>query len=242
MDVADIKKATVSSTSKGFAMERRSFLQWLGSAACSTAFLGITGCRGKQYAHVLKEDDKNMVGSHKAGSEVYEQQVSDAVAKLLGRECSAIQQVSHEGLGVRKKKICFVGVENSSSEDLGDFKQHLFELIDQKISESDMFEQISERVVSVGLHSAHLRPDDLFIPSNRRTFQQVMERENQPFDYLLFAKLTSGTTNSNGDYQRDYLLTLEMINISTDESHKVSAKVRKGYHKSMLNRFKHYGD
>ena len=55
-------------------------------------------------------------------------------------------------------------------------------------------------------------------------------------------KLTSGTTNSNGDYQRDYLLTLELINISTDESHKVSAKVRKGYHKSVLGRLKNYGD
>lgn len=222
-------------------MDRRVFVQWLGGTALSTAVMGLSGCRGKQYAHVLKKDENNMVGSHKAGSEVYEEQVTEAVGKLLGKECSQIQQVSHEGLGPRKKKICFLGIENASAEDLGDFKAHLFELIDQKISESDMFEQLSERAVSVGLERCRLRPDELFIPSNQRTFQQAMERNNQPFDYLLFAKLTSGTTASNGDYQRDYLLTLELVNIETSEGQKVSAKVRKGYHKTVLGKVRNYG-
>lgn len=222
-------------------MDRRLFVRWLGGATLSTAVLGFSGCRGKQYAHVLKKDENNMVGSHKAGSEVYEEQVAEAVAKLLGKECSQIQQVSHQGIGPIKKKICFVGVENASAEDLGDFKAHLYELIDQKISESDMFEKLSDRYVEVGLRDSRLRPDDLFKPSNQRTFQQVMERNNQPFDYLLFAKLTSGTTTSNGDYQRDYLLTLELINIESGEGEKVSAKVRKGYHKTVLGRLRNYG-
>ena len=61
----------------------------------------------------------------------------------------------------------------------------------------------------------------------------------QPFDYLLYAKLTSGTTQQNGDYQRDYLLTLELVNIHNGEFLKESAKLRKGYHHSWLGRMFH---
>ena len=61
------------------------------------------------------------------------------------------------------------------------------------------------------------------------------------FDFLLFAKITSGTTRSNKDYQRDYLLTLELLDIHTGEALKESADLRKGYHKSKLGELKHYG-
>lgn len=222
-------------------MDRRRFMT-VATGLLPGALMILAGCRGKQYAHVLKEDENNMVGSHKAGSEVYEQQVTQSVAKLLGRECNAIQQVSHQGLGPVKKKICFVGVENASSEDLGDFKQHLCELIDQEIGKSEVFQQLSQRYVEAGLRDARLRPDELFRPSNQKTFQQVMERNDQPFDYLLFAKLTSGSTVSNGDYQRDYMLTLELVDIHSGETvSRVSEKVRKGYHKSFLGRLRNYG-
>ena len=62
----------------------------------------------------------------------------------------------------------------------------------------------------------------------------------QPFDYLLYAKLTSGTTNQNGDYQRDYLLTLELVNIHNGEFDKESARLRKGYHKTWLGKVLKY--
>ncbi len=54
--------------------------------------------------------------------------------------------------------------------------------------------------------------------------------------------ITSGTTTSNGDYQRDYLLTMELLDIHTGESLKDSAMLRKGYHKSLLGKLKHYND
>ena len=70
----------------------------------------------------------------------------------------------------------------------------------------------------------------------------VMEQAKQPFDYLLFAKITSGTTRSNNkDYQRDYLLTLELVDVVNLTTDKESAELRKGYHKSVLGKLKHYG-
>ncbi len=63
-----------------------------------------------------------------------------------------------------------------------------------------------------------------------------MEQASQPFDYLLYAKLTSGTTRTNKDYQRDYLLTLELLNVHTGDYDKESETISKGYHHSRLSR------
>ena len=61
-----------------------------------------------------------------------------------------------------------------------------------------------------------------------------MEQQGQPFDYLLYATITSGTTHENKDYQRDYLLTMEMINVKTGQYDKQAARSRKGYHHSRV--------
>jgi hypothetical protein len=59
---------------------------------------------------------------------------------------------------------------------------------------------------------------------------------------LLLATVTSGTTVKNDkDYQRDYLLTLELIDIETGHADKDSAEIRKGYHKNKLGAIKNYG-
>ena len=69
-----------------------------------------------------------------------------------------------------------------------------------------------------------------------RMFVGLMEQQGQPFDYLLFAKLTSGTTRENRNYQRDYDLTLELVNIHTGEQDKQLATLSKGYYHSRTSR------
>ncbi len=217
-------------------MDRRSFLG-LGFA---TLIGGLAGCRGYQHAHVLKDDDKDLVGSHAAGAETYQRLIDESVAKLLGRACEpvAIQQA---GMVIgERKKICFIGVENCTAEEIGDFKEQIYELIDSAINESQQYHEISRRYVDAGLKQLRLPPDQLFIKENQRNFQAVMEEMGQPFDFLLFAKLTSGTTQQNKDYQRDYLLTLELVNIHTGDPIKESAKLRKGYHRSWFGKMFKY--
>jgi len=196
-------------------MIRRRFLQQCSLAGASLVSFVLSGCRGKQYAHILESDDRNMVGSHEAGASVFEPLVQKAVVDLLARESSgSIQQAGHNEQATFPKKICFCGIENASAEELGDFKEQLYEIIDQQIVEAQVYEPVSRRFVEAGLREGRLRPDELFLPNNQRTFVAIMEKQGNPFDYLLFAKLTSGTTRSNGsDYQRDYLLTLELVNI-----------------------------
>lgn len=223
-------------------MNRRQFLGRAGALVVGSAAVGA-GCRGHQYGHVLQNDQKDMVGSHAAGAETFKPLIDEAVGKLLARQ-GCLPPIQPAGgpasAAPGPKRICFVGLENKSAEELGDFKDQICQIIDTRIVESKAFLPVSPHFVAEGLKELRLRPEQLFLPANQRKFLAVMEQQGQPFDYLLFANLTSGTTTSNKDYQRDYLLTLELVNLQTGEPDKESATIRKGYHKTRVGAWKKY--
>lgn len=138
-------------------------------------------------------------------------------------------------------RVCFIGIENKSAEELLDFKDQLYERIDSQINGSANFRSISRRMVDAALIETRLRPDSLFLPDNRAAFAAVLGRQGTPVDYLLYATITSGTTDRNRSTQRDYVLTLEMINLHTGDYLKESAKIRKGYHKSRAGKWWNFG-
>ena len=219
-------------------MQRR-FLLPLGLLLFTATLGSACGCRGRQVGHIVEPQQADMVGSHTAGAATFNALIDEAVARLLGRQEVHIHPASHAG-PLPPKRICFVGVENASAEELGDFKAQIYEQIDSQLLQSHAFDPVSRRFVDAALVQTRLRPDALFIPDNMRLFTAVMEQQGQPFDYLLYARLTSGTTHNNHDYQRDYLLTLEMVNVATGQYDKESAKIRKGYHKTHLGRLRNY--
>jgi len=213
----------------------------LGGILATTAVLAFAGCRSShQFTHVIKDDQADLVGSHRAGAETFNPLINEAVARLLARQESRFQQASFDGGPPVAKRVCFIGVENRSIEELGDFKEQIYEQIDSQILQAPSFEPISRRYVEAGLIETRLRPDSLFMPQNMQMFTAAMQRQGQPFDYLMFAKLTSGTTESNQDYQRDYVLTLEVVDVQSGAYDKESAKIRKGYHKSRLGKWRKY--
>ena len=137
--------------------------------------------------------------------------------------------------------VCFIGIENKSVEELGDFKDQIYELIDSQIVQAPTFNPINRRFVDAGLRQTRLRPDQLFIPQNMQMFTESLSQQGQPLDYLLYATLTSGTTENNkNNYQRDYLLTLEMIDVHTGNYDKQTASLRKGYHRTKVSKFRFY--
>jgi len=224
-------------------MHRRAFLTRglvLGSGA-ALGLIGLGGCRNHQYARVVKPGEREMVGSHQAGSETFRPLVEEAVARLLSRQPDdAVQMLASnppQPLPSAPKRICFVGVENKSAEEIGDFKDQIYQCIDTKILEGGVFQAVNRRYVEAGLHETRLRPDQLFVPANMRQFVAYMEKAGQPFDYLLYATLTSGTTRQNKDVQRDYLLTLELIDVRNGQYDKQSAEISKGYHHSAVSRW-----
>jgi len=202
---------------------------------------GFTGCRAHQYGHIVDAKDDDMVGSHSAGAATYKPLINESIAKILGRcSQSPIQYASHGG-PPPPMRVCFIGVENKSIEEIGDFKEQIYQHMDTQLSGTPNFAFISKRYVDHGLMETRLRADQLFIPANQRTFAAHMEQAGQPFDYLMYATLTSGTTENNRSEQRDYLLTIELVNIHTGQYEKESASIRKGYHKSRAGRASNYG-
>lgn len=213
-------------------MDRRHFLGKAATGLLGLGFLAPSGCRSRQTAQVLKPGERDMVGSHSAGGEVYKPLVDEAVSKLLSRHSRPVQTSFSDAPG--PMRICFVGVENKSVEELADFKEQIYQLIDTRLLEGGVYHAVSRRFVEAGLRDTRLRPDQLMVPQNMRVFVEAMEQMGQPFDHLLYATLTSGTTRSNKDYQRDYLLTLEMIDVRTGQYDKESAQLSKGYNVSPM--------
>ena len=123
------------------------------------------------------------------------------------------------------KTICFVCVENKSAEELGDFKDMIYQQINTKIVQSDLFEPVSKRKLDAVLHETRLRPDSLMVPDNMHLFTSIMQRDGEPIDYFLYATLNSGSTERNSSTQRDYLLTLELVNIHSGKQDMENAKI-----------------
>jgi hypothetical protein len=224
------------------------------SVLAMLATLSILGCARHQYGHILAKNDKDLVGSHAAGAATWNPLVDEAVAKLLGRCPPAIQRVVFEAteipidqetigsaLATGPASVCFIGIENKSAEELVDFKDQLFERIDMQINQTEAFRGLSRRMVDAALLETRLRPDSLFLPANRQLFSAALGRQGAPVDYLLYATITSGTTDRNKSSQRDYLLTLEMVNLHTGEFLKESAEIRKGYSKTRAGKWWNYG-
>jgi hypothetical protein len=218
----------------------------------------FSGCANHRYAHIMKNDAIDMVGSHDAGAAVWNPLVDESVAKLLTRCPPTIQQTGFAaeslidpatGLPASAPSlaqsgvstICFVGIENKSAEDLNDFKDQIFERIDSQINSAPQFRSVSRRMVDAALLETRLRPDSLFLPGNRELFAASLGRQGMPIDTLMYATITSGTTDRNTSSQRDYLLTLEMVNLHNGEYVKESAKIRKGYHKTRAGKWWNFG-
>lgn len=226
-------------------MDRRRFLRRFASGALGLSFVApYCGCRGRQTSQVMAPDEPGMVGSHTAGAETYLPLIDTAVANLLDRHCQGVQPASYNPgqppQPPTPMRICFVGVENRGAEEIGDFKDQIYQQIDTRIVQSQVYSPVSRRFVEAGLRETRLRPDELFVPQNMQRFTDAMWRQGQPFDYLLYATITSGTTQSNADYQRDYLLTLEMVDVRNGQYDKESATLRKGYNRSVMAKVRNF--
>lgn len=199
-----------------------------------------SGCRGHQYAQVLDSDQRDMVGSHEAGAETFKPLIDEAVARLLVRHQTGMHAVSFSPDTRQPMQVCFVGVENRSSEEIGDFKDQIYQHIDTQLVNSELFHPVSRRFVEAGMRQMRARPDELLLPEYRRQFAAILEQEGQLVDFLLFATITSGTTRNNNSYQRDYVLTLELVNVQSGDYDKESATLRKGYHRTRTASWKNY--
>jgi hypothetical protein len=184
----------------------------------------------------MPDHHADAMGSHPTGAETYNPLIDEAVTKLLVRQDALFPPVSSGEVppATQRKSICFVGVANRSNEEPSDFRERVYEQIAAQILSSQKYRPVSRRYVDTALRQTRLRPESLVVPENLRKFAALLEQQGQTFDYLLYAEITSGSTQVSGDYQPSYLLTLDLINVRTGERDRESASFGKGSQKTLM--------
>lgn len=206
--------------------------------------LAVSGC-ATQKGRVVDPNSADRVGSHRAGSEIYDPAAQAAVTGLLDQAArtpitsedsgKTVAQISEEH-GVRR--ICFAGVENAGGEEMGDLREDLSETIRTMIAQSDQFDVVDSRLVTAGLRETGLRFDDLLLPDKRERFAAALGELDSPFDYVLFAKVTTATTRDNADSQVKYSLSLDLVNVHTGSSINETVGLKKHYNRSVKAKIK----
>ncbi len=191
----------------------------LGLAAL---LLAICACQQPR-ARIMSDSDQDLVGDRSAGAPTYDRLISETVTKLLG-------DVSAQRAGDDRLRIACLEVENLSAEELGDWQEHLYSLLTTSIARSERYDLISRRAVQAALRETRVSADQLFLPRYRNLFAEALGSAGSPVDAMLFPSLTSGTTQGTGDSsQRNYDLALELVDLESGYSRRVSERVRKEY-------------
>lgn len=178
----------------------------------------------KDTGRIKADTEGDVVGTTTAGSATYNQIIEDGVQKLLGSH-------SAQNAGTERMSLAVMGIDNQGSEELGDWGGQLYEQITTSINQSGRYRTVSQRMVDRALSISNLRQDDLLIPAGRRKFLETLEAEDNPVQLLLFPKITTGSTDAGRTQQRDYMLTLELVDVNTGWDDRFSSKVRKEYKK-----------
>ena len=190
--------------------------------AVVSSLLLLLGACGGPTGRVKADNEQDLTGNTRAGAETFNRLIQESVDNLL-------QKPSAQKGKADRLKIAFLELENRSAEELVDWRDTVRQRIDESVNRSGRYRNISDRFVKAALQDTGLKPDDLYLPEKRRRFLKVLEANGNPVDFLMYASLNSGTTTSGRETQRDYLLTLELVDVENGESEKVNADVRKEY-------------
>ena len=187
--------------------------------ALSVAF----ACAGKPKGRVKSGDEGDLVGSKTAGAETYNVLIADATEKLLNAEAARFPEGD-------VRKIAFVGIENRGAEELGDIRDSTNQIIETVIFQAKRYDLIAQRYVTHGLQVSSMRAEDLFLAAGREQFVSILREQGQDPDYLLWAVYSTLSTTGEKERQRDYLLTMELIDARSGRlMQKETARVRKAY-------------
>ncbi|NUQ35971.1 MAG: hypothetical protein HUU29_13650 [Planctomycetaceae bacterium] len=190
-----------------------------------TVALGLTlvACKSHE-GWIMSEDEGDLPGSRKAGIETFDRLVAGVTRDFLSSDAIKAEVKDN------KRCVAFVGIQNMSAEELGDNRESMYELIDTVIVGSRMFTSVSKDYVDAALSETGLRVEDLFLQKGHTEFLSVLRAKGAVPDYLLFGKLTSASSQGEDERQRNYMLTLQLVNAETGiVIDKKTERVRKGY-------------
>lgn len=183
---------------------------------------------------VMSSNEDSMVGAEGAGSEVYNEAVRSVLQKVLDDHS---QKFLHNAAG--KWNVAFVGIDNKSAEELGDFGGSIYANVEDVIGNSELYSVVAQQYVEAALQATRLTPNQLFLEEPRQKFMSVVGKNGKLPDVLLFAIVTTQTTRGGKDLlgredsERTYQLQLNFVDAQTGElvTTKKSDQIRKAYKK-----------
>lgn len=182
----------------------------------------LGGCGGPE-ARIKDPSEGSVIGKRRAGAATYNQLVGETVDKLLKTHAT---RRNHDG----RLLIGFVGIDNQSAEELAENKEAIYEQIDTVIVNSGLYSNVSKRFIDAALRETGLRIEQILLREPRARFMSVLGEEGLTPDYFLWGKLTSMSTQGQAVREREYLLTLELLNTKTGQTDaKETSKVTKEY-------------
>lgn len=172
--------------------------------------LSLVSCASEE-AWLKSESDRDVIDSKRGGIQTYDTAVADAVGQLLEEHSGRIQ--------ASELWVAFVGIENKSSEELGEFREAVYENIDTALVNSENYRNVSRRYIETALREiGNPRIEDMFLPRVRASFVEAMGELGAVPDFLMFAKVTTKTSQDKKLKERVYQLTLEMVDAQSGET------------------------
>lgn len=193
--------------------------------ALAAAFLAA-GCTGPS-ARVKSGDEGDLVDTTKGGTETYKELIRKGTSELLSEHRLTL------GNAAERVMVAFVGVENRSSEELGEFRASMNNEIETVLVNSRLYAMISMNAIDAAKRQSNLRNiSDLTTGEPRAAFLSVLNKDGQAPQYILFGEVTSMTSRGNDASERTYQLKLQMMDSSNGiiQSQKM-VEMRKEYTK-----------
>lgn len=185
----------------------------------------LTGCAGPK-GRIKDPGEEDLVGESRAGGATFDRLAQGAMNDLLNKYTDEVLG----GATPAGLNVAFAGVFNKQSEEIGDWRDDLNQILDSAINDYPGFSTVSQRYVAVGLREIGGSVDDLFLPAKRRRFFEVLEvNSGNPVKALVFATITGGNTVQGDLRQKRYRLSLDMVDSETGKNLKGDAKLEKEY-------------
>jgi hypothetical protein len=193
--------------------------------ALAASFLAA-GCAGPS-ARVKSGDEGDLVDVRRGCTETYKELIRKGVLEILTAHRSKL------GGAAEKPVVAFVGVDNKSSEELGEFRAAMDNEIETALVESDLYSMVSMEAVKAAKSEANIgNISQLTVGRTREAFMAVLNKDGHPPQYILFGQVTTMTSSGNEARERTYQLKLQMMDSSSGiiQSQKM-VEMRKEYTK-----------
>ncbi|MEO0480651.1 MAG: hypothetical protein AAF196_14320 [Planctomycetota bacterium] len=176
-------------------------------------------------ARIKGDGEDSIVDDNRAGIAAYDRLVSESTKEMLAWYTDEVLR----GNAPQGLQIAFAGIQNSTNEPLGQWRDELNQIIGTTINNYRGFTSVSPRVVSAALRQNGQQVDDLLLPAGRETFLNELRRTDNAVRALVFAQLTSGVSRGGDVREQRYRLTLEMVDTESSIGRSFDATISKEY-------------